>query len=238
MTSIDATGGYAEAATEQSRHPGGMPTGGQFTANPRQEPDVTLAHLSDEEYNADGTFDYPPIPRSPEQHIAFWLRVPVPSAILARVSGSYVETWQVWADDELDRWALTDPRPVAGKWLPKEQDIADWTVRFEAEAARVDAERPRVIPAVLARPLIRAAQMKRYASQWMGTQEQYNQVMDTEIDLGQPQPSTVRETLEEYHLDELPDGAFEDAGSYAGINAVLTTAKLTELVDLLREQTD
>ena len=37
-------------------------------------------------------------------------------------------------------------------------------------------------------------------------------------------------------LEHAEDGAFEDATKYSGINAVLTTQKLTELVDLLREQ--
>jgi len=125
-----------------------------------------------------------------------------------------------------------NPEPDGSRLLTSEKKVAEWEVRYEAQAALLKEERPDSVPAVLARPLIRAAQMDRYG-QWLDDQGQYDQVLATEIDLGQDVPFTARETLEEWHLDELPEAAFEDAGNYAGINAARTQVKLTELVELL-----
>lgn len=235
MMSNNSAVGYPGAATEQPRQPGGNPGGGRFATTTRREPDVTLAHLTDDEYNADGTFEYPPIPRSVDQHVAFWSRVQVPDANIARVRAAYVEQWPIWGEAQLDAWAATDPEPIPSTLRPRTQEIEEWGHRFDAESARLLEERPNDLPAVLARPLIRAAQMAKYAK-WLETQEEYDRVLATEIDLGEDEPWTVRRCLDVYRLDELEDGAFEDATKYSGINAVLTTQKLTELVDLLREQ--
>lgn len=217
---------YSGAATEPLRQPGGTPVGGRFATMTRREPDVTLAHLSDEEYNADGSFEYPPIPRSVEQHVAFWQRVKVPDAIIARVRAAYIDRLHEWSLEQYDAWVAAHPQPNGHRGLP------EWKAARDAAAARIDDIRPGTIPAVLARPLIRAAQMARYA-RWLDTQEEYNAVLDTEVDLGEEQPWTVRQTLDFYHLDELPDGAFEDAGSYSGINLALMNQRLTELVEIL-----
>src|SRR5665647_154390 len=114
MTSTDAAGGYPGSATEHPRQPAGVPVGGQFATATRQEPDVNLAQLSDEEYNADATFDYPAIPRSVAQHVAFWSRVKVPDAVIARVRAAYVERYDVWLEERMDQWAATDPEPTNG----------------------------------------------------------------------------------------------------------------------------
>lgn len=223
MTSTDP---YAGAANEPLRQPGGTPVGGQFATMSRREPDVTLAHLSDEEYNADGSFEYPPIPRSVEQHVAFWSRVKVPDPIIARVRAAYVENVTEWRADRLEAWVAEHPQPRGQRGLD------EWRAARDAAGADIDQALPEALPAVLARPLIRAAQMARYAK-WLDTQEDYDAVLETEVDLGEEQPWTVRQTLDYYHLDELPDGAFEDAGSYSGINLALMNQRLTELVEIL-----
>lgn len=192
----------------------------------REEPDVTLAHLSDEDYNADGTFEYPPIPRSVEQHVAFWSRVKVPDAIIARVRASYVQRTQEWRNEQMGAWVAANPQPI------KQRELEEWDAQSQRVAADIDQQRPSSIPAVLARPLIRAAQMARYA-RWLETEAEYDRVLDTEVDLGEAEPWTVRNTLDYYHLDELSDGAFEDAGSYSGINLALMNQRLTELVEIL-----
>lgn len=236
MTSTDPTRGYPGAANDQPRQPGGTPTGGRFAPMSRQEPDVSLAHLSDEEYNADGTFEYPPIPRSVAQHVAFWSRVRVPDPILARVRSTYTQHWSEWSEEQMHAWARTDPTPIGGEFNAKAKQRTAWGERFDARAAELEVERPKDLPAVLARPLIRAAQMAKFA-QWLETQDQYDEVMATEVDLGEAEPWTVRRCLDVYHLDELDDRAFEDAGNYAGINAAIMQQRLTELVDLLAGDT-
>jgi hypothetical protein len=52
MTTSEATAGYPGGA-DKARQPGGTPVGGRFATMTRQEPDVTLANLSDEDYNLD-----------------------------------------------------------------------------------------------------------------------------------------------------------------------------------------
>jgi hypothetical protein len=235
MSSAETTGGYPGGPIDQPRQQAGAPGGGRFIPTTHQEPDVTLARLSDEDYNADGTFEYPPIPRSVTQHVAFWNRVKVPDTIMTRVRVAYNDAWAIWAEKQLDAWASTDRKPLGGEFRSRQKEVAAWTVRFDTEADRLETVRPNTISPVLARPLIRAAQMAKYA-QWLETREEYEQVMSTEIDLGEDEPWTVRRAIEVYHLDEVDEGAFEDAGNFTGLNAAITQGKLTELVDMLREQ--
>lgn len=228
----DPMSGYPGASTEQPRHPSGSPSGGRFSAIARMEPSVMLAHLSDEEYNSDGTFEYPPIPRSVPQHVSFWTRVLVPDAILSRVRVAYIEEINRSVDAKMGDWRRNHPEPK----------IATGRRREEYERAFHDAERaalaarPAELPAVLARPLIRAVQMARYAQ--MLSEDDLRAVLDTEVDLGGDETWTVERTLDTYHLDELPPTAFEDPGNFTGINAALTQQRLTELVDILTGEAD
>lgn len=219
---------YPGPSTEPLRHPGGTPDGGRFATMSRQEPDVTLAHLSDEEYNADGTFQYPPMPRSVAQHVAFWSRVPVPDAIIARVRAAYIEDVIGWRGDQIEAWAAQHPVPK------HKRDWDPWREARDRAGAEIDASRPAEIPSVLARPLIRAAQMARYA-QWFQAREEYDAVLETSVDVGTEEPWTVQQVLDVYKLDRLPDAAFEDAGAYSGINLAVMNQRLTQLVEILDE---
>lgn len=72
---------------DQPRRPGGFPAGGQFLARIHPEAGrIDLRELiTDEEHNADGTFAFPPSPRSARQAIAFWMGVEVPDRMLLQV---------------------------------------------------------------------------------------------------------------------------------------------------------
>lgn len=234
MATTEATAGYPGGA-DKARQPGGTPVGGRFATMTRQEPDVTLANLSDEDYNRDGTFEYPPVPRSVAQHVSFWLTVPVPEAILTRVRNGYVARWEAWADEQMAAWAVTNPEPLGRDLRPKVREHPAWVERCDAQYATLDDVRPNSLPAVLTRPLVRAAQMAAYANM-LNSQEEYDRVLDTTVDLGDEEPATVRSTLDYWHLDELPDAVFEDPGNYTGLNAALTTQALHELVGLIRDQ--
>lgn len=234
---MTATDPYPVGGIEQPRQPGGTPAGGQFATMSRREPDVSLANLSDDEYNADASFEYPPLPRSVEQHVAFWSRVKVPDAVCARVRAAYVERTEEWRADQLDAWDAANPGPTSGAFGMKTSTLQEHNAARAAFIAKTDAVRPSAIPAVLARPLIRAAQMVRYA-RWLETEGEYNQVLETAVDVGENEPWTVRMTLDYWHLDELPEVAFEDPGSYSGINLAVMNQRLTELVDLLEGAED
>jgi len=68
----------------QPRIPKGHPEGGEWVEKAGQEAHMAFdpRELSDEEYNKDGSFEYPPKARSAAQVLAFWSRVEVPDSIL------------------------------------------------------------------------------------------------------------------------------------------------------------
>lgn len=237
MTGPEMNTGYAGPAFDQPRLPEGAPEGGRFTQIPLKEAVVSLAHLSDEEYNADGSFEYPPIPRSVEQHIAFWTRVKIPEAIMARVRSSYGEYWLTWVDTKMQAWEAANPEPVGTEWRSKSSEIEAWMVRRDAHRGVVEGQRRSSLPSILVRPLVRAAQMARYGS-WLENQEEFDRVLETEVDLGESEPATVRETLRRYGVDEMPDHVFEDPGNFTGVNAATTQLRLAELIELLGGESD
>ena len=86
----------------QLRQPAGTPVGGQYAADPnasasapvqlpvpQPEPINIFDVEDDDEYNADASFLFPPVPRSLRQHLKFWMRVPIDDHILYSVKHSY-----------------------------------------------------------------------------------------------------------------------------------------------------
>ena len=75
----------------QSRHPPGTPPGGQFLARLNPEAaEVDLRELlPDDEHNADGTYWFPPAPRSASQTISFWMTVEVPDRVLRQLRDAH-----------------------------------------------------------------------------------------------------------------------------------------------------
>lgn len=86
----------------QPRQPPGVPVGGQFASGSRDRARVALGsdpdgaiHVdlatatSDEDYNATGSYSHPPIARSPEQVIKFWLTTKIPDHVLDQVADAY-----------------------------------------------------------------------------------------------------------------------------------------------------
>lgn len=72
------------------RQPVGIPSGGQFAPERRLEPLTSLGGaISDEEYNRDGSWQFPPRPRSAKQHIAFWASTPIPDEVLANMTTAF-----------------------------------------------------------------------------------------------------------------------------------------------------
>jgi hypothetical protein len=76
---------------DQPRHPPGTPPGGRFLARLNPETaDVDLRELlPDDEHNADGTYWFPPAPRSARQAIGFWMTVEVPDRVLRQLRDAH-----------------------------------------------------------------------------------------------------------------------------------------------------
>lgn len=83
------TGHHSET---QPRLPKGAPDGGEWRALEGEMGGFDLRAMGDDEYNANGSFEYPPAPRSAEQVLMFWANVPVSDTILELIEVTYNAT--------------------------------------------------------------------------------------------------------------------------------------------------
>src|SRR5690606_13732260 len=146
---------------DQDRQPSGRPGGGQWTERARQGADMALSELSDADYNAEGTYIFPPRPRSVAQHIAFWESVPIPEDIMVQVAEAHAVRREVaiqqYCVDAVDEWKKENPDPsdnvaltIAKKKKPKAHELPHLGAQWEAAArevwdeaeARAEKERP------------------------------------------------------------------------------------------------
>lgn len=231
-------------AHPQPRVPGGGPTGGQYA--PRPHPEVegsTLGSLTDEEYNRDGSFFWPPYPRSAAQLVAFFESVPVPDQVLTRVSHDYVEHVERLEDAAMDdvqaRWEREHPRPQPGIFASAHkasQSSSAWEAARDAavgaELDRVRSLRPPSIPGLWTRPLVRASLMHWYSST-LPAEEQAE--VDTHVVQIGGHGYTVAELSSTYRLHELQErGSFADPRGNAREISALADA-LTGRLDEVRE---
>ena len=118
--------------------------GGQFTHKQHAEP-LTLDLWDDE-----GTFEYPPSPRSAEQVIAFWQKVPIPDAALANFRSGYEQMYRSWVMAASREFQAANPIPS------QEGKAAAWTQARDAHIADRLKGRPRRMPQSDVRPIFRA----------------------------------------------------------------------------------
>ncbi len=181
------------------RQPAGIPAGGQFAVGHHAESLVSLdtGDLSDAEYNADGTFAYPPYPRSAVQHMEFWATVPIPDIVLERVSTAY----KIGAMRYGERYPYNTE-------LGRQNSVyrEDWRRRAELHKQEW-AGKPTSLYNPMVRPMVRAAQLYWYADAL--PPEEREQVVTARITLPSDRERTVQEVVEFYRLDECVD-AFAD----------------------------
>ncbi|MGP5288440.1 hypothetical protein ACTXL6_00095 [Brachybacterium tyrofermentans] len=118
--------------------------------------------LPDEDYNADGTYDYPPAPRSAAQVLAFWSRIRIPDISL----GNYERVYRVDVEqdvaEKMARWeSAHQPQPRTDA----SSDNGEWKAQREAAEAGFRAERPAAVPRHLLRIALRCTGMHRDSSQ-------------------------------------------------------------------------
>lgn len=101
--------------------------------------------LSDDEYNADGSYDYPPQPRSAEQVYAFWGSVRIPDEALDFHQKAYYKDWRERGLEE----AKEKYGPFPARGSQEERD--EWKRKAQALANR----RPSRVPAVALRTAVR-----------------------------------------------------------------------------------
>jgi len=196
---------------------------------------VSLTELSDEEYNSDGSFEFPPLPRSVEQHVAFWSRVQIADSILMRVQEAYEARWTAWSSEQMAAWNVGHPVPSTTFGRADSAKMEQWRkLRVAAEQALAE-RRPPNLEAVLARTVVRATQMRKFAG-WLDVEADYKRVLAHEVDLGGDGPMTVQGIEDLYLMHELQPQEFEDPGKYAGLNAAMAVSALHEIVGRMRDE--
>lgn len=129
----DTNGRFAETAHERARVPlsdiysGGMPIAFEMSDDP--------ASMSDEDYNAGGTFDYPPVPRSAAQVKAFWASVHIPDVALTQYDQLYRLDVERSVQAHLQAWDRTHKvEDMPGKnSLERERALPEARAAAEAE---------------------------------------------------------------------------------------------------------
>lgn len=202
---------------------------GRYSHTERAESPVSLT-LSAREYNAEGTFEFPPIARDVEQLVDFWLRVPVPDQVLHQLRAEYQDAqYKVRADRIAE-----DPQPEKFRHGQVTPEWSAWFTRINVLEADLLAEHPGVISPVMARPLARATMLVRQAQTLEdvkpGITEQVRALpMDLSV-MGNP---TIGSLMDMYPTLDLPEQTWTDQrAEYSAIAA----DKLEELIDHLREQ--
>lgn len=219
----------------QPRTPPGVSTGGQYAATPREESPVSL-QLPAREYNADGTFEFPPIARDAEQLVDFWLRVPVPDQVLHQLRAEYHEAQLQWRVDRLAELEVEegDPEPEKMRHARVTPEWDAWFERRNQREVELLAEHPGGISQVMTRPLARITMMHRQAQTLEDVKPGITQeIRALPVDMSVMGTHTVGSLLDLYPTLDLPERTWTDQRvEYSAVAA----DKLDELVDFLREQ--
>ena len=171
--------------------------------------------LSDAEYNADGTFAYPPYPRSAAQHMEFWATVPIPDIVLERVATAY----KIMAMPYGERYPYDKELGLRNRVY-----YEDWLRRAKLHKQEWEG-RARVLYSPMVRPMVRAAQLYWYAKALPPGERE--QVENARITLPSDQERTVKEVVEHYRLDDCVD-AFADPSFY-------DSQRLTEVINAVHD---
>ncbi|MGC0250426.1 hypothetical protein [Pseudactinotalea sp. Z1748] len=193
----------------------GRPEGGQFTGLAKPGAEVSL-DLSDEAYNADGTYLFPPIPRSVEQHIAFWEKVPIHDEVMSNVAVQYKHNREEQVTQACERaaeaWKEENPDPTLPH-MPRIKDkdyhrvVQTWKDKgravWDETEAREQAARPAGIPHTHMRTILRAHGMTHYAH--VIGDEAVDQVVQHELPWNADETASVGWINDTYRLWEIGD---------------------------------
>lgn len=177
---------------------------GRFEAMPHTSSGVSLMEeLSDEEYNAEGTYRFPPNPRSWEQNAKFWATCPISDNELREYVDYYRQDYRhdpavnEYAEGIMRGWYLEHP----GFNLAPVGELAQWDIQACAEWERArDAypHRRRRISPHRARAVVRAAQMYEW-SRYIDA-EAMAKTREIEINVEPGEHWTVDRVINEYRL--------------------------------------
>lgn len=211
---------------------------GRYAESARTDAPVALM-ISDEDYNRDGTYAYPPEPRSGAQVVAFWERVHVPEVVLRQMQIAFADKQKLVRAEALKPWQRDHPEPAKyPKWGRKPVEATKewtaWTEAREQENQRIESAHPSYIPNTYARSIARAAGMARQATALRRSDDEWGTdgaqvVWQHKIDMGISGEHTVAQLLQWYPVLELPRETFLDRT--AETSAWATTELLNRLDD-------
>tara|TARA_R110002051_G_scaffold60546_9_gene110907 strand:- start:20791 stop:21483 length:693 start_codon:yes stop_codon:yes gene_type:complete len=190
-----------------AREAAGQPSGGQFSSLNRTEAGITLTQ-SDSDYNAAGTFLFPPKPRSSGQHISFWENCAVGDDILENVALGYEKWAFAWHQGQQNIWLEQNYYPKqgidvfaarAGQLTAAQEEARDIAAE-NYSATILDYQHPRRIDSLDTRDVARAGQMYFYATDLEISER--SRVDDHMIELRMG-PITVVDIVRKYNLDGL-----------------------------------
>jgi hypothetical protein len=241
----------------------GKTEGGQFASkiNGEQELDLPLdTDEADAKYNADGSWFFPPKPRSASQSASFWEQSKVPDEILKQFMTAYETRYKAYSQgrwsEEMSAWIAKykEDNPEPSKMsLPSTK--ASWEANF-ADAVndakhniviQTYSERPESISLYDARPLARAAQMYRFAPLATKNREEFIAAMNHPVELFD-ETLTVYEAEQKYNLSEISwslagvrddtskqDDLIEEVGKVKGALSEMSE-KYTQILSALHEE--
>lgn len=233
----------------QNRILSGNTGAGRYTYKSNSEADTELPAEDDAAYNADGTWFFPPRPRSAAQSANFWENCHVPDEILDQFRRVYSANW----DDDvairvragLDDWEkdyrAQNPAPKVFLSTAAKDKYEEELRRVkveESEDLRNDAlrERPRVMHVYDTRALARAARMFQFAPLESRQPDEYRKAMEHPVDL-YDEVLTVEEVEQKYRLSDIVaslDEVFPDTGKQDEL--IETVSSVKNAVEVMNAQ--
>lgn len=153
---------------------------GQFGPQPRAEAGL-VADLWDP---TDGSFAFPPAPRSAADVIAFWRQVDIPDDALESMVQSSEDHARTIHDTELNRILDADPalRARVETGAASASDRARWDAALAQAEQAADEVTPHVVHRSFAKPVVRLASMVYWARFYL-TQAELDKVLDAQVRL-------------------------------------------------------
>ena len=108
---------------------------GRFIVKEQAEAAARLSDADDDRYNREGTFLFPPHPRSLSQVCRFWLQVPVPDEAAARLQAAHDRLWGAWRDAE---WGATVRKVASANGYLEKDPEPDFDTEREAHGEWLD----------------------------------------------------------------------------------------------------
>lgn len=190
---------------DQPRVLSGVPGAGQYAAVMRPEPeDIDLGNVTFWD-PMEGSFEFPPVPKTAKDLVRFWSSVELPKGAVARFRAAYQERRLKELDAGADEFIRDNPEPVslfkAKEDNPKWQE---WNERLGASGEEYDRLNPIEVTTVLAPSIVRATKMWQYSG-YVKDEGERELIAKVVIELPGGERLSLAEIVGRYRSHELVD---------------------------------